>query len=83
MLNMSLTIGKSLMYIRNNNGPKTEPCGTPVDMGNRVGVKYSTCTGYLYLSSYLSVLNVLEYLVYGNIKVLVLVLVLDHKVLGT
>ena len=33
MLNMSLTIGKSLMYIRHNNGPKTEPCGTPVDMG--------------------------------------------------
>ena len=33
MLNMSLTIGKSLMYIRNNNDPKTEPCGTPVDMG--------------------------------------------------
>ena len=38
---------------------------------------------YLYLSTYLSVLDVLEYLVYGNVKVLVLVLVLDHKVLGT
>ena len=49
----------------------------------RVGVKYSTCTWYLYLSTYLSVLDVLEYLVYGNVKVLVLVLVLDHKVLGT
>ena len=36
---------------------------------------------YLYLSTYLSVLDVLEYLVYGNVKVLVLVL--DHKVLGT
>ena len=48
-----------------------------------VGVKYSTCTWYLYLSTYLSVLNVLEYLVYGNAKVLVLVLVLDQKVLGT
>ena len=36
---------------------------------------------YLYLSTYLSVLDVLEYLVYGN--VIVLVLVLDHKVLGT
>ena len=51
----------------------------------RVGVKYSTCTWYLYLSTNLSVLNVLEYLVYGNVKVLVLVLVLvlDQKVLGT
>ena len=48
-----------------------------------VGVKYSTCTWYLYISTYLSVLAVLEYLVYGNIKVLVLVLVLDQKVLGT
>ena len=47
----------------------------------RVGVKYSTW--YLYLSTYLSVLDVLEYLVYGNVKVLVLVLVLDQKVLGT
>ena len=34
---------------------------------------------HLYLSTYLSVLDVLEYLVYGNVKVLVL----DHKVLGT
>ena len=49
----------------------------------RVGVKYSTCTWYLYLSTYLSVLDVLEYLVYGNAKVLVLVLVLDQNVLGT
>ena len=49
----------------------------------RVGVKYSTCTWYLYLSTYLSVLDVLEYLVYGNVKILVLVLVLDQKVLGT
>ena len=47
----------------------------------RVGVKYSTCTWYLYLSTYLSVLDVLEYLMYGNIKVLVLVLVLDQKYL--
>ena len=52
-------------------------------IGTRVGVKYSTCTWYLYLSTYLSVLDVLEYLVYGNAKVLVLVLVLDQKVLGT
>ena len=40
---------------------------------------------YLYLvlvlKYYLSVLDVLEYLVYGNAKVLVLVL--DQKVLGT
>ena len=50
---------------------------------SRVGVKYSTCTWYLYLSTYLSVLGVLEYLVCGNLKVLVLVLVLDQKVLGT
>ena len=56
----------------------------PISYHNsRVGVKYSTCTWYLYLSTYLSVLDVLEYLVYGNAKVLVLVLVLDHKVLGT
>ena len=48
---------------------------------DRVGVKYSTCTWYLYLSTYLSVLDVLEYLVHGNAKVLVLVL--DQKVLGT
>ena len=34
---------------------------------------------YLYLCTYLSVLDVLEYLVYGNAKVLVL----DQKVLGT
>ena len=38
---------------------------------------------YLYLSTYLSVLDVLEYLVFGIVKVLVLVLVLDQKVLGT
>ena len=50
---------------------------------SRVEVKYSTCTWYLYLSTYLSVLDVLEYLVYRNAKVLVLVLVLDQKVLGT
>ena len=56
---------------------------TRILMYIRVGVKYSTCTWYLYLSTYLSVLAVLEYLVYGNVKVLVLVLVLDQKVLGT
>ena len=49
----------------------------------RVGVKYSTCTWYLYLSTYLSILDVLKYLEYGNVKVLVLVLVPDQKVLGT
>ena len=60
-------------------------CRSPLSqdhgMSVRVGVKYSTCTWYLYLSTYLSVLDVLEYLVYGNVKVLVLVL--DQKVLGT
>ena len=50
---------------------------------SRVGVKYSACTWYLYLSTYLSVLDVLEYLAYGDVKVLVLVLVLDQKVLDT
>ena len=55
----------------------------PTVITTRVGVKYSTCTSYLYLSTYLSVLAVLEYLVYGNVKVLVLVLVLDQRVLGT
>ena len=54
-----------------------------VCVGGRVGVKYSTCTWYLYLSTYLSVLDVLEYLVYRNAKVLVLVLVLDQKVLSS
>ena len=49
----------------------------------RVGVKYSTCIWYLNLRTNLSVLDVLEYLVYRNVKVLVLVLVLDPKVLGT
>ena len=58
---------------------------SPAYVQIRVGVKYSTCTWYLYLhvSTYLSVLDVLEYLVYENVKVLVLVLVLDQKVLGT
>ena len=50
-------------------------------LNTRVGVKYSTFTWYFYLSTYLSVLDVLDYLVYGNVKVLVLVL--DQKVLGT
>ena len=38
---------------------------------------------YLYLSTWKNTtfIDVLEYLVYGNVKVLVLVL--DHKVLGT
>ena len=45
----------------------------------RVGVKYSTCTWYLHLSTYLSARDVLEYLVYGDVNVLVL----DRKVLGT
>ena len=52
-----------------NKTPRTKP-------PTRVGVKYSTCIWYLYLCTYLSVLDVLEYLVYRNVKVLVLVLVL-------
>ena len=56
-------------------------CRNNLLIASRVGVKYCTCTWYLYLSTYLSVLAVLEYLVYGNVKVLVLVL--DQKVLGT
>ena len=47
---------------------------------SRVGVNYSTCTWYLYLSTFLLVLDVLEYLLYGNVKVLVPVLVFDQKV---
>ena len=30
MLNCSLKKGRSLIYIRNNNGPDNEPCGTLV-----------------------------------------------------
>ena len=48
----------------------------------RVGVKYRAYTWYLYFSTYLLILDVLEYLVYGIVKVLVLVLVFDQKVLG-
>ena len=71
---------KTSMYINfQQNQVKTQV----MTVHTRVGVKYSTCTWYLYLSTYLSVLDVLEYLVYGNVKVLVLVLVLDQKVLGT
>ena len=42
----------------------------------RVEVKYSTCNWYLDLSTNLSVLDVLECLVCGNV-------VIDQKVLGT
>ena len=57
----------------------------PRDPLNYRGITITSLQGwgqvqYLYLSTYLSVL---EYLVYGNVKVLVLVLVLDQKVLGT
>ena len=58
---------------------KTRHVSFDLYQGWGLGVKYSTCTWYLYLSTYLSVLDVLEYLVYGNAKVLVLVL--DQKVL--
>ena len=33
ILNTLLTRGRLLIYIKNSNGPKTDPCGTPVDMG--------------------------------------------------
>ena len=56
-------------------------CGSmpPNPLVNGVGVKYSTCTWYLYLSTYLSVLDVLEYLVYGMSKYLYLYLYLTQK----
>ena len=47
----------------------------------RVGVKYSTCTWYLYLSTYLSVLYVLEYLVMEMSKYLYLYLTKKYLVL--
>ena len=30
ILNISVHVGKSLMYTEKRKGPKTEPCGTPV-----------------------------------------------------
>ena len=59
-----------------------------LEVYNNTMIKHTTLQGwgqvqYLYLSTYLSVLDVLEYLVYGNVQVLVHVLVLDQKVLGT
>ena len=33
MLNDLLTRGRSLIYVKNSNGPKTDHCGTPVDIG--------------------------------------------------
>ena len=29
-----LIVGRSLMYIKNNRGPRTEPCGIPVVIGS-------------------------------------------------
>ena len=71
------------------NNPTNSPINNPNNnnlTNNPTGLGSSTVlvlNWYLYLSTYLSVLDVLEYLVYGNVKVLVLVLVLDQKVLGT
>ena len=48
---------------------------------SRVGVKYSTCTWYLYLSTYLSVLDVLEYWCIEMPKHLYLYLYLTKKYL--
>ena len=50
-------------------------------LGSSTVLVLGTCTWYLYLSTYVSVLDVLEYLVCENVKVLVLIL--DQKVLGT
>ena len=47
-------------------------------LGSSTVLVLGTCTWYLYLSTYFLVLDVLEYLVYGNAKVLVLAL--DQKV---
>ena len=69
----------SQQYVQFQDGLEHTPINDSGVYYVRVGVKYSTCTWYLYLSTYLSVLDVLEYLVYGNAKVLVL----DQKVLGT
>ena len=33
-LNNLLDSGKSFIYIKNSSGPKMEPCGTPVTIGN-------------------------------------------------
>ena len=33
-LKMLLTVGESLMYIKNNRGAMAEPCGAPVAMGS-------------------------------------------------
>ena len=70
-----LKLHQSLLGVKGGGG-KTSP------LNSRVEVKYSTCTWYLYLSTYLSVLDVLEYLVYGNAKVyLYLYLYLTKKYL--
>ena len=34
-LNNFVDSGKSLMYTRNNRGPKMDPCGTPVVIGSK------------------------------------------------
>ena len=31
MWNIGVTLGKLFIYIRKSNGPKIEPCGTPID----------------------------------------------------
>ena len=36
--------GKSLMYIKNSSGPKTEPCGTPMDKSLSKLLAPLTCT---------------------------------------
>ena len=34
MLEMLLTVGRSIIYIKSNKGPRTEPWGTPVVIGS-------------------------------------------------
>ena len=34
MLKILLTVGRSLIYIKNSRGPRTEPWGTPVVIGS-------------------------------------------------
>ena len=73
-----IIVGQSCMIIYQNLWSLERTLDRAAGLGSS-----TVLTWYLYLSTYLSVLDVLEYLVYENAKVLVLVLVLDQKVLGT
>ena len=41
---MLLFKGKSLIYIKNNNEPKTDPCGTPVEMSKSLDLELLNST---------------------------------------